>query len=125
MVKTPAPALQITIARVPNNGLTESLRLALTPTFVPKLVLWEVRTRPGDPCVEPIVFGHKSSMCGRYRLSRRKQILGERFAAVSDGADWRPRYNIAPTQFVPSSVIDAIFRQPPNNFGVAGHPLVR
>jgi putative SOS response-associated peptidase YedK len=40
-------------------------------------------------------------MCGRYRLSRRKQILEEQFAAFSDGADWSPRYNIAPTQFVP------------------------
>src|SRR3984893_18714239 len=40
-------------------------------------------------------------MCGRYRLSRRKQILEEQFAAVSDDADWSPRYNIAPTQFVP------------------------
>ena len=40
-------------------------------------------------------------MCGRYRLSRRKQILEEHFAAVSDDADWSPRYNIAPTQLVP------------------------
>jgi putative SOS response-associated peptidase YedK len=40
-------------------------------------------------------------MCGRYRLSRRKQILEEHFAAISDDADWSPRYNIAPTQFVP------------------------
>jgi len=40
-------------------------------------------------------------MCGRYRLSRRKQILEEQFAAVSDDADWSPRYNIAPTQLVP------------------------
>jgi len=40
-------------------------------------------------------------MCGRYRLSRRKQILEEQFAAVSDDVDWTPRYNIAPTQFVP------------------------
>ena len=40
-------------------------------------------------------------MCGRYRLSRRKQILEEQFAADWDDADWSPRYNIAPTQFVP------------------------
>src|ERR1039457_5381470 len=50
----------------------------------------------------PIVFGHTVYMCGRYRLSRRKQILEEQFAAISDDADWRPRYNIAPTQFVPA-----------------------
>jgi putative SOS response-associated peptidase YedK len=40
-------------------------------------------------------------MCGRYRLSRRKQILEEQFSAVSDDAEWSPRYNIAPAQFVP------------------------
>ena len=40
-------------------------------------------------------------MCGRYRLSRRKQILEEHFAAVSGDEDWNPRYNIAPTQSVP------------------------
>jgi len=40
-------------------------------------------------------------MCGRYRLSRRKQILEERFDASFDVDDWVPRYNIAPTQPVP------------------------
>ncbi len=41
-------------------------------------------------------------MCGRYRLSRRKQILEEHFASVSEENDeWSPRYNIAPTQPVP------------------------
>lgn len=39
-------------------------------------------------------------MCGRYRLSRRKQIIEEHFAAYGDD-DWSPRYNIAPTQPVP------------------------
>lgn len=39
-------------------------------------------------------------MCGRYRLSRRKQIIEEHFDAASD-EDWTPRYNIAPTQPVP------------------------
>ena len=43
-----------------------------------------------------------SPMCGRYRLSRRKQILEEHFASVSEEKDeWSPRYNIAPTQPVP------------------------
>jgi putative SOS response-associated peptidase YedK len=38
-------------------------------------------------------------MCGRYRLSRRKQVVEEYFdAAVSDEPDWAPRYNVAPTQ---------------------------
>jgi len=40
-------------------------------------------------------------MCGRYRLSRRKQIIVEHFEVLSDNDDWSPRYNIAPTQPVP------------------------
>jgi putative SOS response-associated peptidase YedK len=40
-------------------------------------------------------------MCGRYRFSRRKQILAEHFDAVPFDDDWFPRYNIAPTQPVP------------------------
>jgi putative SOS response-associated peptidase YedK len=39
-------------------------------------------------------------MCGRYRLSRRKQYIEEHFAASGD-EDWGPRYNIAPTQPIP------------------------
>jgi putative SOS response-associated peptidase YedK len=46
-------------------------------------------------------------MCGRYRLSRRKQLVEECFDSVSDLEDWTPRYNIAPTQPV------AIVRQHP------------
>jgi len=37
-------------------------------------------------------------MCGRYRLSRRKQVVEEYFESVSEEEDWSPRYNIAPTQ---------------------------
>ncbi|MBZ5689297.1 MAG: SOS response-associated peptidase [Acidobacteriia bacterium] len=41
-------------------------------------------------------------MCGRYRLSRRKQIIAEHFDVVpDDDDDWTPRYNVAPTQPVP------------------------
>ena len=40
-------------------------------------------------------------MCGRYRLSRRKQIIEEYFGVVPWDDDWSPRYNIAPTQPVP------------------------
>jgi putative SOS response-associated peptidase YedK len=40
-------------------------------------------------------------MCGRYRLSRRKQIIEEYFDAADWQDDWNPRYNIAPTQPVP------------------------
>jgi putative SOS response-associated peptidase YedK len=40
-------------------------------------------------------------MCGRYRLSRSKQIVEEYFESASEESedeDWSPRYNIAPTQ---------------------------
>jgi len=40
-------------------------------------------------------------MCGRYRLSRRKQIIEESFDTADWQDDWSPRYNIAPTQPVP------------------------
>jgi len=46
-------------------------------------------------------------MCGRYRLSRRKQIVAEYFDALPDGDDeWEPRYNIAPSQPVPVVRVD-------------------
>jgi putative SOS response-associated peptidase YedK len=38
---------------------------------------------------------------GHYRLSRRKQLLEEHFAADPWEGDWSPRYNLAPTQPVP------------------------
>jgi len=40
-------------------------------------------------------------MCGRYRLSRRKEVLAEHFETDFDDLEWEPRYNIAPTQLVP------------------------
>jgi len=40
-------------------------------------------------------------MCGRYRLSHRKQIIAEHFDTADWQDDWSPRYNIAPTQTVP------------------------
>lgn len=46
-------------------------------------------------------------MCGRFRLSRRKQIIEEHFNAISGEEDWSPRYNITPTQPV------AVIRQNP------------
>jgi putative SOS response-associated peptidase YedK len=39
-------------------------------------------------------------MCGRNRLSRRKDVIEEHFDAISGEEDWSPRYNIAPTQLV-------------------------
>jgi putative SOS response-associated peptidase YedK len=49
-------------------------------------------------------------MCGRYRLSRRKQLVEEYFDTASEEAEWSPRYNVAPTQPVP--VIRQNPRQP-------------
>jgi putative SOS response-associated peptidase YedK len=40
-------------------------------------------------------------MCGRYRLSRRKQLIEEYFESAPWDDDWNPRFNIAPTQQVP------------------------
>ena len=40
-------------------------------------------------------------MCGRYRLSRRKEYLAKHFGVDPGEMDWEPRYNIAPTQLVP------------------------
>ena len=48
-----------------------------------------------------VTICHNLRMCGRYRLSRRKQIIEEHFDCVSGEEDWSPRYNIAPTQSVP------------------------
>jgi putative SOS response-associated peptidase YedK len=39
-------------------------------------------------------------MCGRYRLSRRKQFIADHSDASGE-EDWEPLYNIAPTQAVP------------------------
>jgi putative SOS response-associated peptidase YedK len=44
---------------------------------------------------------HNHAMCGRYRLSRRKELLEEYFSTDPWDDDWQPRYNIAPTQPVP------------------------
>jgi putative SOS response-associated peptidase YedK len=38
-----------------------------------------------------------SLMCGRYRLSRRKQIVEEYFDSFGED-DWTPPYNVAPAQ---------------------------
>jgi putative SOS response-associated peptidase YedK len=54
---------------------------------------------PSEHHIHPIC--HNLLMCGRYRLSRRKQLIEEYFGSVSGDDDWNPRYNIAPTQPVP------------------------
>src|SRR5579862_1115519 len=56
----------------------------------------EVRTSTGT---DSEIINH---MCGRYRLSRRKQLVEEYFGAVSDEYEWSHRYNVAPSQPVVS-----------------------
>ena len=53
-------------------------------------------------------------MCGRYRLSRRKQAVEEYFDTASWEEDWSPRYNIAPTQPIP--VIRQNPKEPRRNY---------
>jgi hypothetical protein len=68
----------------PKNGVANQLR----------------RTYSNGSLVQPILGSSVIilPMCGRYRLSRRKQIIEEHFDAVSGDEDWNPRYNIAPTE---------------------------
>jgi hypothetical protein len=69
-----------------------------SPTYAPSLrdgmrALWLAESRD-----EIIPQGIGDSMCGRYRLSRRKQIIEQHFDAISGEEDWSPRCNIARTQ---------------------------
>src|SRR5579863_231850 len=52
-------------------------------------------------CTPNLPICHNLLMCGRCRLSRRKEMIEEYFRSVSGEDDWIPRYNIAPTQPVP------------------------
>ena len=40
-------------------------------------------------------------MCGRYRLSRRKEIIEEYFETAPWDEEWSPRFNVAPSQPIP------------------------
>ena len=60
-------------------------------------------------------------MCGRYRLSRRKQFIQEYFD-TTDEVDWEPRYNIAPSQSVP--VIRQDPAKPERRFSLARWGLI-
>jgi putative SOS response-associated peptidase YedK len=46
-------------------------------------------------------------MCGRFRLSRRKQLVEEYFDCSSDEPDWNPHHDVAASQPV------AVIRQNP------------
>jgi putative SOS response-associated peptidase YedK len=60
-------------------------------------------------------------MCGRYRLSRRKQLIAEYFDTV-DEIDWEPRYNIAPSQNV--GIIRQDRTQPVRKFSLVRWGLI-
>jgi putative SOS response-associated peptidase YedK len=54
-------------------------------------------------------------MCGRYRLSRKKQLVEEYFDSTSGEQKWNPRYN-APIQPVP--IIRQNPREPVREFSL-------
>jgi putative SOS response-associated peptidase YedK len=60
-------------------------------------------------------------MCGRYRLSRRKQLIAEYFETDNE-VDWEPRYNIAPSQ--PVGVIRQDPARPQRQFTLARWGLI-
>jgi putative SOS response-associated peptidase YedK len=60
-------------------------------------------------------------MCGRYRLSRRKQLIAEYFDTDNE-VDWEPRYNIAPSQAV--DIIRQDPSKPERHFSLARWGLI-
>jgi putative SOS response-associated peptidase YedK len=60
-------------------------------------------------------------MCGRYRLSRREQLIQEYFDTAEE-VDWEPRYNIAPSQMVP--IIRQDGAKPERHFSLARWGLI-
>src|SRR5664280_1580089 len=60
-------------------------------------------------------------MCGRYRLSRRKQLIQEYFD-TTDEVDWEPRYNVAPSQSV--GIIRQDRAKPERRFSLARWGLI-
>jgi putative SOS response-associated peptidase YedK len=61
-------------------------------------------------------------MCGRYRLSRRDKEIAEQFA-IEEEVEWSaPRYNIAPSDRVPTVLQDA--REPVRHFALMRWGLI-
>jgi putative SOS response-associated peptidase YedK len=60
-------------------------------------------------------------MCGRYRLSRRKQLIQEYFDTTEE-VDWEPRYNIPPSQNV--GIIRQDRAKPERHFSLARWGLI-
>ena len=85
----------------PKTSFSAPLATVFWVGLCPVCPLWRAQTAHRTPNA-PVIC-HNLQMCGRYRLSRRKQLVEEYFDSVSGEEDWNPRYNIAPTQPVPSS----------------------
>ncbi len=63
---------------------------------------YKIRTnRAGSLTLFALSILDNPLVCGRYRLSRRKQLVEEYFDTAAWDDDWIPRYNIAPIQHVP------------------------
>jgi putative SOS response-associated peptidase YedK len=75
------------------------LGMITTKTFEPVVRIPVPDRARGTAIHEPIC--DNPNMCGRYRLSRRKQLVQEYFGTDAGECEWNPRYNIAPTQPVP------------------------
>src|SRR5271157_5751193 len=60
-------------------------------------------------------------MCGRYRLTRRKQLIAKYFDTDNE-VDWEPRYNIAPSQ--PVGIIRQDPSRPQRYFSLARWGLI-
>jgi hypothetical protein len=69
------------------------------------------RLSPGRFVLRGNPICHNLPMCGRYRLSQRKQLVEEYFDCGSDEPDWAPRNNITPTQ--------PVARDPPESQGTS------
>src|SRR5580692_1384451 len=97
-------SLSLSIGRASSTERHESLsnESADSPAFRKNTIPLRAvgRRKPSRTPNAPTIC-HNLLMCGRYRLSRRKQMVEEYFGTVSGEDDWTPRYNIAPTQLVP------------------------
>src|SRR6266481_9336470 len=56
--------------------------------------LWQYGHKGMNDILPQRFICHNFIMCGRYRLSRRKQILEEHFDSVSGEDDWRLRVTL-------------------------------
>src|SRR5438094_7429948 len=75
--------------------------MMISPLMSKVNLFWTAEFGALRECSVALSICNNLRMCGRYRLSRRTQIVEEYFDSPSDEQDWVPRYNFAPTQPVP------------------------